>query len=177
MMAHMRPMALRMTHFSGRPPIRTWPAVASRRTAIDRLLNTSAKSYAKGPHIPRNEHPLGPIDSTSTATPRMAPKASHPSSDATPPAFESSVPPSTPNQSPTSILPSLDFSSEDVPKTQTTRAKSAGESLSTIERRRRIYSRLGIAMIGLGLVGSYIYSGREWGEKENIPKVCRHRIN
>jgi len=29
-------------------------------------------------------------------------------------------------------------------------------------------------MVGLGLVGSYIYSGREWEEKEKIPKGAEH---
>ncbi|KAF9513795.1 hypothetical protein BS47DRAFT_1317257 [Hydnum rufescens UP504] len=73
--------------------------------------------------------------------------------------------------SPPSLLPTLDFSaSSDAPSQGQTGAKSASESLSTIERRRRLYGRIGMAVLGLGFIGAWIYQGREWEKGHEIPK-------
>ncbi|KAF8324887.1 HAD-like domain-containing protein [Cantharellus anzutake] len=146
------------------------PAIVSHRVPHYRLLlSTSARLRSPSNNTPQNSSSSKPIKSkppinTTGSTSHTSIPTSNPSpSSAVAPSSDTSSPPS-------SILPSLDFTSEEPLHPQTTGARSAGQSLSSIERKKKIYSRVGIAMIGLGLIGSYIYAGREWGEKEKIPK-------
>lgn len=69
--------------------------------------------------------------------------------------------------SPTSL--SLDFSPAEEggqAERDTTGARSSEGSLSSIERRRRFMSRATLAAMGLGLVATAVYLGREWDEDE-----------
>ena len=69
-------------------------------------------------------------------------------------------------------LPTLDFGSDEPAARMRTGAKSAKDSLSSIERRRQ---RLGWVSSGLlitGLVGGYIYLGREPDEKIDVCWSC-----
>jgi import inner membrane translocase subunit TIM50 len=75
----------------------------------------------------------------------------------------------------TSLLPSLDFSPpEPDHKTQRTGAKSSKDSLSTTERRRKVWGRASLALLALGLGLNTAYMGREWTEEELKSKklVC-----
>lgn len=76
---------------------------------------------------------------------------------------------------PATLLPSLDFHAaipEPSPSDRPTGARSSKESLSTIERRRRFLGRVGLTILGVGLVGAGVYMGREWDEDEDVPQVC-----
>ncbi|KDQ12025.1 hypothetical protein BOTBODRAFT_113621 [Botryobasidium botryosum FD-172 SS1] len=81
----------------------------------------------------------------------------------------SSTPPPPPAQN-VSSLPSLDFAPPDA-EPQRTGAKSAKDSLSSIERKRRVYSRAALALMGLGLGAGWLYMGREWEADEAKPKL------
>jgi hypothetical protein len=84
-----------------------------------------------------------------------------------------SQPPSTspvstpaPQRSPESSL-SLDFALEKGSEsTQSTGAKSSKHSLSSIERRRRLFSRFTLGLFVFGIVAEAIYLGRDWEENE-----------
>ena len=97
------------------------------------------------------------------------PKApSQPSSSSNQPA-SSPIPneePAAPNRS---SLPSLDFDPASIPGPASggrTGARSAEGSLSSIERKKRLLSRLGLGVLAIGLGATYVYMGREWEESE-----------
>ncbi|TDL22925.1 HAD-like protein [Rickenella mellea] len=76
-------------------------------------------------------------------------------------------PPTPPEPTPDASSPSslsLDFSPEE--KQTRTGAKSSKQSLSSIERKRRVMGRVTLAMLGLGLLGGGFYLGRQWDEEE-----------
>lgn len=68
---------------------------------------------------------------------------------------------------------SLDFSPEagahDGP-TQRTGARSSKDSLSSIERKRRLMGRAALGAFGLGAIAGTIYLGREWEPEELAAK-------
>ena len=141
--------------------------------------NSKNKAKLKGANGAESEAPNGTLGKEMHETARSSDSTPLASDEVNPPeresAHASSTSPSTPtlpDSLPLSMLPTLDFTSaSDMPAEGQTGAKSAKESLSTIERRRRLYGRLGIAALGLGLVGAWVYQGREWQEGEKIPKV------
>jgi mitochondrial import inner membrane translocase subunit TIM50 len=92
-----------------------------------------------------------------------------PSGPQNPPAHAASesTPPGPAPDTPPSALQSLDFTStlED-DRRQRTGAKSSKDSLSSIEKKRRILGRASLMGLLLG-VGAYgVYLGREWEEDE-----------
>ncbi|KAG8901498.1 mitochondrial inner membrane protein required for protein import [Tulasnella sp. 403] len=75
---------------------------------------------------------------------------------------------STPTAPDRTLLPSLDFepASESSGQSERTGARSAGQSLSSIERKRRFMTRTMLGAMLFGAVGGWVYMGREWGEGE-----------
>lgn len=65
-----------------------------------------------------------------------------------------------------SSLPSLDFAPGEEPRGERTGARSSKDSLSSIERKRRLYSRVSIAAILVGLGIQTWYMGRELDEED-----------
>ena len=116
-----------------------------------------------------------PSSSSSHPTPSSGPLGSKIVSDANTTSSASHI---TPN---TRALPSLDFTAvataavpapgADDGANRPTGARSSRESLSTIERRRRFLGRLGLILLGSGLVGAWVYMGREWEHGEDVPQV------
>lgn len=76
--------------------------------------------------------------------------------------------------SPTSL--SLDFSPAVEEEQVRTGARSSKNSLSSIERRRRIFLRLTMAAFGVASVVGAVYLGRDWTEDELKERrlVCIH---
>lgn len=151
----------------------------SNKSKVQKIsLATRASAPGAAPKAASGEAPL--------STPE--PTSSSPEHQTTPPSLDSvetsgtdgapSTPP-TPTPAPTAVLPTLDFSasssgssiaSPDGAPQQQTGAKSAGESLSSNERQRRFLARMGMGCVGLGLIGAWLYQGREWGDEEEVPK-------
>ncbi|KAI6145379.1 HAD-like protein [Pisolithus tinctorius] len=69
---------------------------------------------------------------------------------------------------PPSHLPSLDFQPSEPEQTRTERtgAKSSKDSLSSIERKRRVLARLSLGLIAVGVGLQLVYLGRQWDEEE-----------
>jgi len=65
-----------------------------------------------------------------------------------------------------SELPSLDFAPGEGPQYERTGAKSSKDSLSSIERKRRLMGRVSLALMLFGAGAATWYSGREWEEDE-----------
>ena len=77
----------------------------------------------------------------------------------------------TPPPTPPASLPSvatLDFGTDEPAARMRTGAKSAKDSLSSIERRRRNVGWVSSGLLVTGLVGGYIYLGREPDEKIDV---------
>lgn len=70
------------------------------------------------------------------------------------------------DEAPLSSLPSLDFAPGEEPHRERTGAKSSKDSLSSIERRRRFWSRVSSGILVLGAAAAAWHSGREWDEDE-----------
>jgi hypothetical protein len=147
-----------------------------------RHLSASTPVSANGGKNPRNvqqqqqEH--ASTSSSSSSSSSHSTPSSGPSESSDMPGTKTSDPPLTPN---TRALPSLDFtavantaipalSAGDVVD-RPTGARSSRESLSTIERKRRFLGRLGLTLLGLGLVGAWAHMGREWEQGEDVPQV------
>jgi len=82
-------------------------------------------------------------------------------------------PPTEPAPSPTPpaplpSVPTLDFGMDEPAARTRTGAKSAKDSLSSIERRRRRVGWVSSGLLVTGLVGGYIYLGREPDEKIDV---------
>ena len=93
-----------------------------------------------------------------------------PPSDAPPPP---PPPPAGPTPSPTPpaplpSVPTLDFGTDEPAARMRTGAKSAKDSLSSIERRRRRLGWVSSGLLVTGLVGGYIYLGRQPDEKIDV---------
>lgn len=78
---------------------------------------------------------------------------------------QQSPPPPLPSAS---HVPSLDFQpTEQGPeRTQRTGAKSSKDSLSSIERKRRLLARFSLAILAVGIGVQLVYLGREWDPEE-----------
>ncbi|KAG8925296.1 mitochondrial inner membrane protein required for protein import [Tulasnella sp. 417] len=103
--------------------------------------------------------PGGPASSSKGKTPLDAAEATNATEP--PPATESSA-------GPTKAI-SLDFDPASDPlKGGRTGARSAKDSLSSIERRRKVMTRVTLALGVFGLAAGWVYAGREWeaGEEE-----------
>ncbi|KAH9912589.1 HAD-like protein [Amylocystis lapponica] len=73
-----------------------------------------------------------------------------------------------------SLLPSLDFSpSEEDVRQERTGARSSKDSLSSIERRRRLMARAAMVALFFGAGAQAWYAGREWEEEELKAKKMR----
>lgn len=71
-------------------------------------------------------------------------------------------------QQPSHDLPSLDFqpSEPEQPRAERTGAKSSKDSLSSIERKRRVLVRSSLVLIAVGVGLQLVYLGRQWDEEE-----------
>lgn len=69
-------------------------------------------------------------------------------------------------EAPLSSLPSLDFAPGEEPHRERTGAKSSKDSLSSIERRRRLIGQVTAGLCALGLAAAAWHSGREWEDDE-----------
>ncbi|KAF9222277.1 HAD-like protein [Gyrodon lividus] len=97
--------------------------------------------------------------------------------------FASKVPPSgsTPQQppppppAPSSSLPSLDFQPPEptTERPERTGAKSSRDSLSSIERRRKVWGRLSFGIFAIALGVEAVYLGRDWEVDELSAKKLR----
>ncbi|KAL4068765.1 HAD-like domain-containing protein [Scleroderma yunnanense] len=69
---------------------------------------------------------------------------------------------------PASHVPSLDFHpiEQEPGQTQRTGAKSSKDSLSSIERKRRLLARFSLAILAVGIGVQLVYLGREWDPEE-----------
>ncbi|KAF9561907.1 HAD-like protein [Agrocybe pediades] len=63
-------------------------------------------------------------------------------------------------------VPTLDFSPEYEKEFQRTGAKSSKDTLSSNERKRRMMSRVSLALLALAFSGTVVYMGRDWEEEE-----------
>lgn len=87
--------------------------------------------------------------------------------DTLPPPHTEPTPPPTP-PAPLPSVPTLDFGTDEPTARMRTGAKSAKDSLSSIERRRRRLGWVSSGLLVTGLVGGYIYLGREPDEKIDV---------
>jgi import inner membrane translocase subunit TIM50 len=78
-----------------------------------------------------------------------------------------------------SKMPTLDFSPPETEKEfQRTGARSSKGSLSSSEKRRRLISRVTLALLAVGFGAHTVYMGREWGDDElqamkmASPNIC-----
>lgn len=69
-------------------------------------------------------------------------------------------------ETPISALPSLDFVPGEEPHRERTGAKSSKDSLSSIERKRRFWSRASLGALVLGAAAVTWHAGREWEADE-----------
>lgn len=135
----------------------------------------SSSSQPPSPSESESQTSPNPTDSPAESTSTPPPTDTSAAGVATPVAAESgaaAAPPAT-------ILPSLDFHATipESPADRPTGARSSKESLSTIERRRRFLGRVGLTILGVGLVGAGVYMGREWEDNEDIPQVRFALVN
>jgi hypothetical protein len=84
-----------------------------------------------------------------------------------PPPHTEFIPSPTP-LAPLPSVPTLDFGMDEPAARVRTGAKSAKDSLSSIERRRRSVGWVSSGLLVTGLVGGYIYLGREPDEKIDV---------
>ncbi|KZS88216.1 HAD-like protein [Sistotremastrum niveocremeum HHB9708] len=121
--------------------------------------NSPAKGSGSSSNPPKSQSSTPPNDPPPPPTPTNGTESTEPS---------------TPTPSPSSL--SLDFSPlppatpSSLDTEGRTGAKSAKDSLSSIEKRRRAMSRMLLALMGLGSVAGVFYMGREWEDGERRGK-------
>jgi len=156
---------------------------ARSHACYQRHLSASTPVRANGGKNPRNVQEQQQEHASTSSSASSSSSHSTPSSGPLEPSdipeTKTSDPPLTPN---TRALPSLDFTAvatTAIPALNAgdvmdrpTGARSSRESLSTIERKRRFLGRLGLTLLGLGLVGAWVHMGREWEQGEDVPQVC-----
>ena len=157
-------------------------ALRSCAACYQRYLSTSIRLSANTEKILHDAQKQQQPASTSSSA---SSSSSHPTLSSKPldskhiPGTDTPAQPSRPH---TRSLPSLDFTAVAVPAgardgaNRPTGARSSKESLSTIERRRRFLGRLSLTLLGLGLVGAWVYMGREWEQGEDAPQVCAFSV-
>lgn len=114
----------------------------SRPARPTRLPQTLARAYSQ--NSPLSDTPPPPRPPHAAPTPPPTPPASLPS------------------------VATLDFGTDEPAARMRTGAKSAKDSLSSIERRRRNVGWVSSGLLVTGLVGGYIYLGREPDEKIDV---------
>ncbi|KAG8987159.1 mitochondrial inner membrane protein required for protein import [Tulasnella sp. JGI-2019a] len=129
-----------------------------------RLLATAPPPppASDSPARPKSSPPSTPADNVADEVPPV-PKESEPLEAA--PQEEAQQPLNV------SVLPSLDFDpASSLPlKGGRTGARSARDSPSTVEAKKRRMGRLGMALLATGLVGGWVFMGRDWEEGEKVP--------
>ncbi|THH20494.1 hypothetical protein EW146_g886 [Bondarzewia mesenterica] len=115
---------------------------------------------SKPPHETTPKNPSYSPDSQSQREPSQP---TSPPSSQTAEKPESTTAPETAPLSPASL--SLDFAPPDA-STERTGARSSKDSLSSIERKRRVMARFGVGMFAVTLVAGGIWLGRDWEEGE-----------
>jgi import inner membrane translocase subunit TIM50 len=125
--------------------LRASVASTSRPVRPTRLPHTLARAYSQKPPL------------ADTPPPPSPPRAE-----------------STPSPAPLLSVPTLDFGMEEPAARVRTGAKSAKDSLSSIERKRRRFMWVSSGLLVTGLVGWYIYLGREPDEKIDVCLSLRY---
>ena len=128
------------------------------RSAFRRsLIAQSTRSFASRAHPPPKVPPKAttPADNVQSSKPESAQAESAPK-DGRQEAESFSKP--------LSALPSLDFAPGEEPHRERTGAKSSKDSLSSIERKRRLWSRVSIGVLLAGATLTTYYMGRELDE-------------
>ena len=131
-----------MTAFPLRMLLRAPVASISRPVRPSRLPQAFARTYSQ--HSPFADVPPPPRPPHTEPTPSPTPPAPLPS------------------------IATLDFGTDEPAAKTRTGAKSAKDSLSSIERRRRNVGWVTSGLLVTGLVGGYIYLGREPDEKIDV---------
>jgi mitochondrial import inner membrane translocase subunit TIM50 len=135
------------------------PAVFIRASARRGLASQSLRSFASKPPSQPPKAPELRKDSP-TVPPRQDAAVSK-----TEPAVEESAAEVNAKR-PISSLPSLDFAPGEEPHRERTGAKSSKDSLSSIERKRRMWGRVTAGMMIFGAVATVYNAGREWEDAE-----------
>ncbi|KAI0262170.1 HAD-like domain-containing protein [Gloeopeniophorella convolvens] len=138
---------------------------AARRAPIVAHQPALLRSFAakRGPNPPKTP----PSGAAPSAPPPPPPENTPPPADAS---AKSAETPEAERGAAVSVPPttlSLDFAPPEPGAGQErTGAKSSKDSLSSIERRRRQMSRMGLGMLALGMASFGVYLGREWESEE-----------
>lgn len=129
------------------------PALFVRASVRRGLFNQSLRSYVSKPPSQTAKDEPGSSPSQDAAVPKTEPAAQESGVDSKAEASFSS-------------LPSLDFAPGEEPHRERTGAKSSKDSLSSIERKRRLWGRVSAGVMLFGIAAAVYHSGREWEEDE-----------
>ncbi|KAG8874181.1 mitochondrial inner membrane protein required for protein import [Tulasnella sp. 331] len=145
-------------------------ALRQQATRSTRLVvgRSSTRLLATTPPPPSPSDSSRPKSSSSSTPADQAPNEVPPASKEEPP-----LEPLEGAQQPLnlSVLPSLDFDpASSQLKGGRTGARSAKDSPSTIEAKKKRLGRVTMALVASGLVAGWVFMGREWEEGEKIPK-------
>lgn len=133
-----------MTAFPLRMLLRASVTSISRPVRPSRLPQALARAYSQTSPFADSPPPPRPPHTSPTPSPTPTPPASLPS------------------------VATLDFGTDEPAARMRTGAKSAKDSLSSIERRRRNVGWVTSGLLVTGLLGGYIYLGREPDEKIDV---------
>ncbi|EKM53656.1 uncharacterized protein PHACADRAFT_260127 [Phanerochaete carnosa HHB-10118-sp] len=131
------------------------PALFVRSAARRSLVNRSLRSFATRPPTPSQASQLK--DSLSPPPQGNGAAAGEPETVSERVIVEEPA---------VSSLPSLDFAPGEEPHRERTGAKSSKDSLSSIERKRRFWSRVSVGIVIFGTAAAAWHAGREWEEYE-----------
>ena len=153
-LTHERRTNLRSYHLTGIS--RMYSSLLLRSAVRRNLVSQSARCFASRAPPPPTSAPKAPR-AESVPKPEAAERL---------PAPEVLPSENAATEQPLSSLPSLDFAPGEEPHRERTGAKSSKDSLSSIERRRRFWSRVSSGILVLGAAAAAWHSGREWDEDE-----------
>ena len=153
-LTHERRTNLRSYHLTGIS--RMYSSLLLRSAVRRNLVSQSARCFASRAPPPPTSAPKAPR-AESVPKPEAAERL---------PAPEVLPSENAATEQPLSSLPSLDFAPGEEPHRERTGAKSSKDSLSSIERKRRLYSRVSVGALLIGLGVQTWFMGRELEEEE-----------
>lgn len=131
------------------------PAFFVRSTARRSLASHSLRSFATKP-------PTSPSAPQPKDTPSPAPQGNEAAAEK----LETTLEQAKVEEPPVSSLPSLDFAPGEEPHRERTGAKSSKDSLSSIERKRRLWGRVSAGFVLFGAAAAAWHAGRDWEHDE-----------
>ena len=138
--------------------VRMFSSILLRSTLRRNAVSHSARCFAsRAPPPPSTSLPKAP---------RQEPLIESESQESTSPLGSEAQRESTAPEQPLSSLPSLDFAPGEEPRRERTGARSSKDSLSSIERKRRLYGRVSLGVLLFGLGVQTWYMGREFSEED-----------